>query len=97
MTHPSTVESTPGLTPPQPLGQFVEEGRLLRSVEGYLPPRDVEHVQAALTYARELVIARPPEPAPAVAAKPTPRQGSTAGQWDIGYALGVAETLADAI
>ncbi len=97
MTHPSTVESTFGLTPSQPLGQFVEEGRLLRSVEGYLPPRDVEHVRAALTYARELVIAHPPEPAPTVAAKPISRQGSAAGQWDIGYALGVAETLADAI
>jgi guanosine-3',5'-bis(diphosphate) 3'-pyrophosphohydrolase len=104
-THTDTDVGSPNALPAAETA-FVEEGRLLRAVEGYLSAHDVEHVRQALRYARELV-ARRAEPRTAIAAPVGAPQGRTEkpkaatpplGQpWDIAYALGVAETLADAI
>src|SRR5258708_31200586 len=68
---------------------FVEEGRLLRAVEGCLPARDVEHVRQALRYARELDALQRADAGSA--AQPAARR------WDVAYALGVAETMSDTI
>ena len=71
---------------------FVDEGRLLRAVEAYLRPEDVEHVQAVLTYIRELQQKAVPAAAPA---DRTPGRQRT--RWDLAYVISVAQTLADAI
>ncbi len=104
MIDPNAAHAADNVSPP-PAAHF-DDDKLLRAVEGYLSPRDVKYVRAALAFARELANARPPEPAPTVTpakgekaekGAPAPRPRSPSGPWDIGYALGVAETLADAI
>ena len=70
---------------------FVDEGRLLRAVEEYLRPDDVEHVQAVLAYVRELRA----EPAAEAPAGSKPLRGRS--RWDLAYVISVAQTLADAI
>src|SRR5215472_6724408 len=71
---------------------FVDEGRLLRDVEAYLRPNDVEHVTRVLDYAHELRAAARERPGqPATPGQPTPLS------WDFDYGVSVAQTLADSI
>src|SRR5262249_21806171 len=76
---------------------FVSEGRLLRAVESYLRPEDIEHVRRVLAFARELEATqqtqRPLSPEPSRARA----QGTQGAPWDVAYVLGVAGTLAGAI
>ncbi|MGH2487037.1 MAG: HD domain-containing protein, partial [Ktedonobacterales bacterium] len=68
------------------------EDRLLRDVEQYLRPGDIEHVTRVLAYANELDQRE----------RATPDTDGTARKehvrhWDVEYGVAVAETLADAI
>ena len=88
MTTPSSALPTETSAP----ATFLEEGRLLRDVEQYLRPDDVEHVSQVLTYAHELY--------QRVTTAPTPHAGERHARtrhWDFSYGVAVAQTLADAI
>jgi GTP diphosphokinase / guanosine-3',5'-bis(diphosphate) 3'-diphosphatase len=79
---------------------FVDEGRLLRAVEQYLRADDVEHVLQVLAYAHALRAAPrsgPPTPSRPPANGAGPHAGRRIPAWDVDYATGVAQTLADAI
>lgn len=76
-------------------GTFVDEGRLLRAVEDYLRPEDVRHVEAVLSYIRELRGQPAPSATPAPAAATGPLR--ECAQWDLAYVISVAQTLAEAI
>ncbi len=70
---------------------FVNEGQLLREVEEYLRPDDVEHVAHVLAYAKELRDAQ----------RERTREASALAQtvpgWDFDYGVSVAQTLAGSI
>ncbi|HEX6819953.1 MAG TPA: HD domain-containing protein [Ktedonobacterales bacterium] len=88
MTTPSSALPTETSAP----ATFLEEGRLLRDVEQYLRPDDVEHVSQVLTYAHELY--------QRMTTAPTPHTGERQARtrhWDFSYGVAVAQTLADAI
>jgi GTP pyrophosphokinase len=77
---------------------FVSEGRMLRTVEGYLRPAEVGHVRRVLAFVRELEAAQQAQRSlPAEAARPRAQGTPQGGPWDVAYVLGVAETLTDAI
>ncbi len=73
-------------------GTFVEQARLLRAVEGYLQPVDVENVQRALMEERVLTTdaSAAPDESPKESAENRPT-------WDTEYAISVALTMASTL
>ena len=84
-----TTSSSAHQTENESAATFLEEGRLLRDVELYLRPVDVQHVSEVLSYAHELYQRE-------VAAHDADHR-ARARHWDFSYGVAVAETLADAI
>jgi GTP pyrophosphokinase len=74
---------------------FVDEGRLLRDVEAYLRPDDVDHVTRVLAYTDELYDAQRGGRSTAPADGRPDRRGALG--WDFDYGISVAQTLAESI
>ncbi len=86
--------------PQQTLG---DERRLLRAIAGYIDPADAAHVQGAITYLHSLRDAQVSAPSASAGTDAPPAQGGerraehSSLDSAISYAVGIAQTLADAL
>lgn len=82
---------------------FVEEGRLLRTVSGYLAPAETDYLTHVLDYAHSLLLSSAPHEAVG-RARPTDTSASAPQasarprmRWDFPYAISVAQALAETV
>lgn len=74
---------------------FVNEGRLLRAIEGYLSPEERDQVSQVLRYAHALQAAHSAHTGVGAPRAALPLRGHA--RWDVDYVISVAQALVDTV